>query len=55
LPQGGLLRFGRVQSHYVGRTVVQHHSEIVELENAVQLAREIVEQFGQTALRSDGF
>jgi hypothetical protein len=44
-----------VHTHYSTRTIVQHHSEIVEVENAMQLAREIVEQFGQAALRSDGF
>jgi hypothetical protein len=45
--------FQRMQTHDVLRRVVQHHTEIVKLQDPVQRGRQVLEQVGHMAVRGN--
>ena len=45
--------FQIMQTHHVLRRIVQHHAEIVEIQEPAQSCRQVLEQVGQIAVRGN--
>jgi hypothetical protein len=52
---GGLLGFEDVDAHDLAPGIVQDEIQIIEMGDAVQSSGQVVEEFGQAAVVSDGF